>query len=102
MKTFSSLKNCLIYLDEQLKQSYSLLENQCTQLYNANQAWQQFYANQIDLLRCKFGDYIDLENNLDFEQIIESLAAKLGQDIQVKKHNLSSKYITIITLYLNL
>ncbi len=56
----------------------ALLQSQCTQLDNANRAWQTFYDNQIDLLKTKFQDYIQFDDNLNFEQIIELIVAELG------------------------
>ncbi|CAF5061045.1 unnamed protein product, partial [Rotaria sp. Silwood1] len=65
--------------DDQLQQDYILLENQCIQLDNANRAWQQFYDNQIDLLKNKFKDHLDFHKNLDFDQILQIIATKLDE-----------------------
>ncbi len=56
----------------------ALLQSQCTQLDNANRAWQTFYDNQIDLLKTKFEDYIQFDDNISFEQIIELIVTELG------------------------
>ncbi|CAF3466351.1 unnamed protein product [Rotaria sp. Silwood2] len=70
--------------DDQLTQDYILLENQYTQLDNANRAWQQFYDNQIDLLKNKFKDYLDFDENLNFDQIIQIIATKLDEQKHLK------------------
>ncbi len=56
----------------------ALLQSQCTQLDSANRAWQTFYDNQIDLLKTKFREYIQFDDNLNFEQIIELIVTELG------------------------
>jgi hypothetical protein len=80
-----------ICLDEQLKQDYILLQNQCTQLDNANQAWQQFYANQMDLLKNKFKDYLDFGDDSNFDHIIQMIATELEQKYQLKENPHSGK-----------
>ncbi|CAF1477950.1 unnamed protein product, partial [Rotaria sordida] len=80
--------------DNQLKQDYILLENQYIQLDNANQAWQQFYDNQIDLLKNKFKDYFDFDKNLNFDQIIQIIATKFDEQ-NYTKTNIPSEITTI-------
>ncbi|CAF3430630.1 unnamed protein product, partial [Rotaria sp. Silwood2] len=75
--------------DDQLTQDYILLENQYTQLDNANRAWQQFYDNQIDLLKNKFKDYLVFDENLNFDQIIQIIATKFDEQKHLKT-NISS------------
>ncbi len=73
-------------LDDQNEANLVLLQNQYAQLENANRAWQTFYDNQIDLLKNKFQDYIQFDDNPDFEQIIQLIATELGKrkiEIQV-------------------
>ncbi len=67
------------YLDDQIKQDYLLLQNQCTQLDNANRAWKQFYDNQMDLIKNKFQDYLDFDENLNFDQIFQIIATEFQQ-----------------------
>jgi len=64
------------YLDDQIKQNYILLQNQCTQLDNANRAWQQFYDNQMEMIKNQFKDYLDFDKNLNFDQIIQMIASE--------------------------
>ncbi len=72
-------QSILSSLDDQTEQNLALLQNQYTQLDNANRAWQIFYDNQIDLLKTKFQDYIQLDDNPNFEQIIQLIVTKLGK-----------------------
>ncbi|CAF4691400.1 unnamed protein product, partial [Rotaria sp. Silwood2] len=83
--------------DDQLTQDYILLENQYTQLDNANRAWQQFYDNQIDLLKNKFKDYLVFDENLNFDQIIQIIATKFDEQKHLKT-NISSGKIQWITI----
>jgi len=69
----------LFTLDDQIKQDYILLQNQCTQLDQANRAWQLFYENQIDLIRNQFKDYLDFDKNLDFNQIIQIIVSEFHE-----------------------
>ena len=79
-----SICNICICLDNKLKQDYILLKTQCTELDNANRAWQQFYQNQIDLLKNQLKDYLDFDQNLNFDQIIQIIAVELEQKKQLK------------------
>ncbi|CAF1495089.1 unnamed protein product, partial [Rotaria sp. Silwood1] len=83
--------------DDQLQQDYILLENQCIQLDNANRAWQQFYDNQIDLLKNKFKDHLDFHKNLDFDQILQIIATKLDEQNNRMKINIPSETTTTTT-----
>ena len=67
-----------------MKVDYTALQNQCTQLDAANRAWQLFYDNQMDLLRNKFQDSFNFDQNENFEQIIEIIVEKLDQERQKK------------------
>lgn len=73
-------------ITDEIQQDYILLKNQYTQLDNANRSWQQFYENQIDLIKNQFKDYIDFGQNLDFNQIIQTIATEFQQ-----KNNPSGK-----------
>lgn len=66
-----------IYLDDKFQQDLVDLQNQCTQLDTANRAWQIFYGNQINLLKDKFKDFIQFDDNLNFEDIIQLIASEL-------------------------
>ncbi|CAF0953552.1 unnamed protein product [Adineta ricciae] len=82
--------------DDQLKADYTALQNQCTQLDAANRAWQLFYDNQMDLLRNKFQDSFNFDQNENFEQIIEIIVEKLDQERQKKDSVQSDSQINAI------
>ncbi|CAF1419944.1 unnamed protein product, partial [Adineta steineri] len=65
--------------DDQFQQEYILLKNQCTQLDIANRSWQLFYDNQIELLKNKFKNYFDFDQNNNFDQIIDIIAKEFEQ-----------------------
>ncbi|CAF0830686.1 unnamed protein product [Adineta ricciae] len=87
--------------DDQLKADYTALQNQCTQLDAANRAWQLFYDNQMDLLRNRFQDSFNFDQNENFEQIIEIIAEKLDQERQKKDSVQSDSQINAIIDSLN-
>ena len=58
--------------------SESKREEERRTLETANQAWQQFYDNQIDFLKEKLQNSIPLDDNLSFEQIIQLIVTQLG------------------------
>ena len=70
----------MISVGEEVEQDLTLLQGQCTQLESANQAWQTFYEDQIDLLKEKFQNHIQFDENPDFEQIIQLIATALGNE----------------------
>lgn len=72
------------YSDDQLRQDYILLQNQCTQLDIANRTWQLFYDNQMNLLKNKFKDYFEFDNNDTFDQMIDMIATEFEQQNQLK------------------
>ena len=51
----------MISVGEEVEQDLTLLQGQCTQLESANQAWQTFYEDQIDLLKEKFQNHIQFD-----------------------------------------
>ena len=48
----------------------------------ANQAWQQFFDNQLNFLRDQFKDYLDLDKDTNFDQIIRKIATELEKQNQ--------------------
>ena len=71
-------RQCEELLSEKPGEEIILLQTQCTQLDTANQAWQQFYDNQLNFLRNQFKDYLDLEKDTNFDQIIRKIATELS------------------------
>ena len=55
------------------------LQNQCAQLDTANRAWQTFYDQQINSLKETFKNHVQLSDDPNFEQIIQSVVAQLGK-----------------------
>ncbi|CAF2189339.1 unnamed protein product, partial [Rotaria magnacalcarata] len=89
----NSLKEKTVLSDEdsqhdvnQFVQELNALQNQCTQLDIANRAWQLFYDNQIALLKDKFNDYINIDNNQSFDQIIQLIATQFEQQKQFNEN----------------
>ncbi|CAF1529407.1 unnamed protein product, partial [Rotaria sordida] len=64
---------------QQLKNNLATLTIQCTELDEANRAWQQYYQNQIELFHDKLQDWIPLDMNLTLEQIIHQIISYLNQ-----------------------
>ena len=60
----------------QLRETNALLMTQCTQLDQANRAWQQYQLGQLDSFRNKLRDHLPLEENTTFDQ-----AAQLTVDL---------------------
>lgn len=58
------------------------LQAQCTELDAANQAWQLFCDNQVNLLKDKLKDYMNLDNQ-SFDQIVELIVAQFEQQKQL-------------------
>ncbi|CAF3326714.1 unnamed protein product, partial [Rotaria socialis] len=62
----------------ELRETVALLTAQCTQLDEANRAWQQYHQTQVQDFRSKLQDYLSLDENisLDFaaEQIIKQIS----------------------------
>ncbi|UJR13672.1 hypothetical protein I4U23_000684, partial [Adineta vaga] len=81
--------NSIAVDDDQWKADYVTLQKQCTELDIANRAWQLFHDNQMELLKNKFEDYFNFDQNENFEQIIEIVADKLDQQKQLN-HSISS------------
>ncbi len=74
-------ENDLEHVNQQLQEENLVLQNQCTQFDNANRAWQQFYDNQLNFLKNQFKDYLDFDKDLNFDQIIRTIATELEKQI---------------------
>lgn len=65
------------------------MQSQCEQLDTANRAWQQFYDNQLNLIRDPLKDYVEFDPKSDFTQMIQTIAAQLQTNHQRSGENLS-------------
>ena len=70
---------------QQLRANLSNLTAQCSQLNEANLAWQQFHQNQIELFRNKLQDSVLLDENSTLEQIAQQILVHLDQ-LGIKSH----------------
>lgn len=52
----------------QLRENHARLITQCTQLDQANRAWQEFQLGQLDSFRNQLRDYLTIEENTSFDQ----------------------------------
>lgn len=64
------------------QENYLFLQSQCTQLDTANRAWQQFYDNQLNLIRDQLKDYVEFDPKSDFTQMIQTIASQLQTNHQ--------------------
>ncbi len=46
----------------------------------ANQAWQGFHQSQLDNFRTKVQDYIELDEDLSFDQIAEQIVDQITKE----------------------
>ncbi|CAF4043397.1 unnamed protein product, partial [Rotaria sordida] len=88
---------------QQLKNNLATLTIQCTELDEANRAWQQYYQNQIELFHDKLQDWIPLDMNLTLEQIIHQIVSYLNQleydkNLSLQNNNPSDSTTTILSL----
>jgi hypothetical protein len=49
-------------------------------LNEANQAWQGFHQSQLDNFRTKVQDYIELDEDLSFDQIAEQIVDQITKE----------------------
>ena len=59
------------------------MQSQCEQLDTANQAWQQFYDNQLNLIRDQLKDHVEFDPKSDFTQMIQTIASQLETNHQI-------------------
>ena len=57
----------------------STSSTRCSQLQEANRAWQQFHQNQVELFRSKLQDSISLDDNFNLEQIAQQILIHLNR-----------------------
>jgi chromosome segregation ATPase len=64
---------------QQLRTNLSSLTAQCSQLDEANRAWQQFHQSQLEIFRNKLQDWIPLDDNFTLEQIAQQIVIHLNE-----------------------
>lgn len=79
---------------EQLRATVAFLTTQCSQLDEANRAWQQYSHSQIEDFRSKLQDYVTSDNNMSLDsvaqQIIE-LISKEREEFKIKCETLEKE-----------
>ena len=70
------------YLDDEIEEKLMLLENQYTELDQANRSWQSFYDTQLNMMKNQFRTYLPSDEELTFEQMIQSIGAQLAEQQQ--------------------
>ena len=64
---------------------------QCTQLQEANQAWQQFHQSQLESFRAKLDDCLRIDEALPLEQVAQQIVDRITEERQVT----SARYQTL-------
>jgi len=71
----------------ELQQTLELLTNQCSQLEQANQAWQDYQQNQLEYFRNQFQTIVPIDDaQHSFEEILQSISNYIRQ-LTSTKHN---------------
>ena len=76
---------------QQLRQNITLLTQQCTQLDEANRAWQLYQQTQLDTFKQTMHDFIPIDDTLSFEQAAQQIThqiTKERQDFTQRYHTL--------------
>ncbi|CAF5085828.1 unnamed protein product, partial [Rotaria sp. Silwood1] len=76
---------------EQLRESVSFLTNQCAQLDEANRAWQQYQAAQLENFRSKVQDYLSFDENASFDIIAQEIVEQISKE----REDFNEKYEAI-------
>ncbi len=61
----------------QLRENIATLTSQCTQLDEANRAWQQYQQTQLEHFRNKLQDYLPLDENISFDQTAQLIVDQI-------------------------
>jgi hypothetical protein len=62
---------------EELRENFAILTAQYAQLDEANRAWQLFQQTQLDSFRNKLHDYLPLDQNASFDDIVQQITDQL-------------------------
>jgi chromosome segregation ATPase len=63
-----------------IENHFNDLQNQCTQLDEANRAWQQFHQTQLDNFRNKLQNILPIETNFSFDEIAQLIVNYLNKN----------------------
>lgn len=74
-----------------MKEDLVVLQNQCTELDNANRAWQSFYDQQIEIVKNKLQEYISFTDNSTFDEMIQLIVDEFEQITQLTDNSHSGK-----------
>ncbi len=77
---------------EQLQAHISLLTTRCSQLDQANHAWEEFHRNQLESFREKLQDLIPIDSNSSLEQIAQEILDQSSKILLFFSHLNLSKY----------
>ncbi|CAF1066100.1 unnamed protein product [Adineta ricciae] len=75
--------------DIKMKEDLVVLQNQCTELDNANRAWQSFYDQQIEIVKNKLQEYISFTENSTFDEMIQLIVDEFEQMTQLTDNSQS-------------
>ena len=65
---------------EQLRRTVASLTTQCSQLEEANRAWQQYEQVQLDSFRRKVENYLSIDENASFEEISQQAIEQICRE----------------------
>jgi len=77
---------------DQLQEDFQNLTNQCKQLDEANQAWQQYQQNQLLILQDRFK--LVNHDNLSFDDILQQIENRFN-DLQNQCDTLANRVIEL-------
>ncbi|CAF5011746.1 unnamed protein product, partial [Rotaria socialis] len=75
----------------QLRETVALLTAQCTQLDEANRAWQQYLQTQVQDFRSKLQDYLPVNENISLDYAAEQIIEQISKERQA----FNEKYETL-------
>ncbi|CAF4622746.1 unnamed protein product, partial [Rotaria socialis] len=75
----------------QLRETVALLTAQCTQLDEANRAWQQYLQTQVQDFRSKLQDYLPVNENISLDYVAEQIIEQISKERQA----FNEKYETL-------
>ncbi|CAF1375878.1 unnamed protein product, partial [Rotaria sordida] len=76
---------------EQLRETVAFLTTQCTQLNEANDAWQQYQEAQLQNFRSKLHDYFSMDENTSLDIIAQQIVEQLSKE----REDFNEKYQTL-------
>ncbi|CAF1445487.1 unnamed protein product, partial [Rotaria sordida] len=76
---------------EQLRETVAFLTTQCTQLNEANDAWQQYQEAQLQNFRSKLHDYFSMDENTSLDIIAQQIVEQWSKE----REDFNEKYQTL-------